>query len=100
MTRFGGKLADSELGSAYNRAGVTFNGQLRQNFIVLNELNMRSYDPMFGKKYGTGSSGPGTSGGARGGSRSGGAQAKAGQKVFGRGKKRSGDYLPNSSKKH
>jgi len=103
VTRFGGKLADSELGSAYNRAGVTFNGQLRQNFIVLNELKMRSYDPMFGKKYGTGGSGSGagTSGGARGGSgRGGGASAKAGEKTYGRGKKRSGEYLPNSSKKH
>jgi hypothetical protein len=35
--RFGSGLGESDLGDAYRRAGVTYRGQLQQNFVVLHE---------------------------------------------------------------
>jgi hypothetical protein len=38
VSRFGNMLDRKDLETAYGRAGRSFNGQLRQNFVVLNEM--------------------------------------------------------------
>ncbi len=37
VSRFGRQLTKEDLETAYGRAGRSFNGQLQQNFVVLNE---------------------------------------------------------------
>jgi len=39
VSRFGRMLVRADLKTAYGRAGRSFNGQLRQNFVVLNEFD-------------------------------------------------------------
>jgi hypothetical protein len=41
------KLKEEDLGAAYNRAGQTFAGQVKQNFVVLREEQDRSFDCFF-----------------------------------------------------
>ena len=47
VSRFGMKLKEADLGEAYNRAGQTFAGQFRQNFVVLREEQDRAFDRFF-----------------------------------------------------
>ena len=42
VARYGGRVGDSDLSVAYERAGATFKGQMRQNFIVLADKGVRS----------------------------------------------------------
>ena len=37
LVRYGAGLVDGDLGEAYSKAGVTFRGQLEQNFVVLHD---------------------------------------------------------------
>lgn len=37
VLRYGGKVSESDRGLAYERADVTFKGQMQQNFIVLSK---------------------------------------------------------------
>jgi hypothetical protein len=62
VSRFGMKLKEEGLGAAYNRAGQTFAGQFRQNFVVLREEQDRSFDQFF-----TAATTSSYRGGARGG---------------------------------
>ena len=41
IVRYGGRISESELRVAYERAGLTFRGQMAQNFVVLNEKGVR-----------------------------------------------------------
>ena len=41
MVRYGGRVGESDLRLAYERAGVTFKGQMQQNFVVLSERGVR-----------------------------------------------------------
>ena len=41
VVRYGGRVGESDLGLAYERAGVTFKGQMQQNFVVLSERGVR-----------------------------------------------------------
>jgi hypothetical protein len=43
VARYGGRVGDSDLSVAYERAGATFRGQMRQNFIVLADKGVRSF---------------------------------------------------------
>ena len=43
VSKFGGRVGDSDLSVAYERAGATFKGQMRQNFIVLADKGVRSW---------------------------------------------------------
>jgi hypothetical protein len=65
VSRFGMKLKEEDLGAAYNRAGHTFAGQFRQNFVVLREEQDRSFDRFFTAT--TAASTSSFRGGARGG---------------------------------
>ena len=88
VTRFGHLVKVDDLETAYGRAGKSFNGQLQQNFVILNERDQASLQSV------TRSTAPypATSGGAsgRGGSGSG---------PVNRGTKRSGSTLVNESNK-
>jgi hypothetical protein len=51
VSRFGRQLTKEELETAYGRAGRSFNGQLQQNFVVLNENDqdsLQSVNPRVG----------------------------------------------------
>jgi hypothetical protein len=41
IVRYGGRVGDSDLRLAYERAGMSFKGQMQQNFVVLNERGVR-----------------------------------------------------------
>ena len=41
VVRYGGRVGESDLRLAYERAGVTFKGQMQQNFVVLSEKGVR-----------------------------------------------------------
>ena len=41
IARYGGRVRESELALAYERAGVTFRGQMAQNFVVLTEKGVK-----------------------------------------------------------
>jgi hypothetical protein len=90
VSRFGNLLDRKDLETAYGRAGRSFNGQLRQNFVVLNEIEQEalfSVNPnLANQQRGQGPSGRGGAGGPRGG---------GGQ----RGTKRSGDNIERSASK-
>ena len=64
VTKFGHLVRAEDLEAAYGRAGRTFNGQLQQNFVVLNEQD-QAYLQSVGPKPGTST---GTTGYGRGGS--------------------------------
>jgi len=66
VTKFGHLVRAEDLEAAYGRAGRTFNGQLQQNFVVLNEQD-QAYLQSVGPKPGT-STGTSTAGYGRGGS--------------------------------
>jgi hypothetical protein len=81
-------LTTEELESAYGRAGRSFNGQLQQIFVVLNERDSDSLQSVAFKT--------GPAGGGRGG-RAGAARGGAGP--INRGTKRPGATLKNSTNK-
>ena len=41
IVRYGGRIGESDLRLAYERAGLTFKGQMRQNFVILNDKGVR-----------------------------------------------------------
>ena len=41
VTRYGGKVREADLGLAYERAGMSFVGQMRQNFVILTDKGVR-----------------------------------------------------------
>ncbi len=90
VSRFGNLLDRKDLETAYGRAGRSFNGQLRQNFVVLNEVEQEalfSVNPnLANQQQGQGQSGRGGAGGPRGGGGP-------------RGTKRPGGNLDNSAPK-
>jgi hypothetical protein len=75
VTKFGHLVDLEDLETAYGRAGKSFNGQLQQNFVVLNERDQIQLQSVMGRAsgYSTSASGsnPATSnrGGAKGGNR-------------------------------
>jgi hypothetical protein len=94
VTRFGHLVDVEDLETAYGRAGRSFNGQLQQNFVVLNERDQASLQSVLGAR----GPAPGTSfrpGGARGGGAAKGGSGSA----RGRGEKRPGDPFENSTSK-
>ena len=110
VAKYRRKITDSDLGAAYNRAGSAFAGQLKQNFILLNEQDSRLFEPAFdgpsasyGSSRSTGGSGTGSRGGSaswrsRGGARAG-ARSGSTSRPYRKGKKRSGDDLQSSATK-
>ena len=91
VSRFGRQLTKEDLETAYGRAGRSFNGQLRQNFVVLNENDQDLLQP-FVPRGASGSGGAPRGGGvARGGGHHRGGSSK--------GVKRSGDGLESSQAK-
>ena len=58
VARYGGKVRDSDLAVAYERAGATFKGQMRQNFVLLTDKGVR----MGGSHSRGGAGGPAISG--------------------------------------
>ena len=100
VTRFGGRLDRRDLETAYGRAGRSFNGQLRQNFVVLNEVDQDllmsvGTSSATSRPGGSGASGPSGSWSKRG-ARGGGGGAGSGR---GKGQKRPGDHFESSSAK-
>jgi hypothetical protein len=107
VTKFGKVLTFEDLETAYGRAGTSFNGQLQQNFVVLNERDQQRLQSVSGTAGGGGATsrggmGPGTSGfrGFRGGPR-GGARGGSGGHTYdpSRGTKRPGSNLESSFSK-
>jgi hypothetical protein len=93
ITKFGNNLTVEELESAYGRAGRSFNGQLQQVFVVLNEHDSESLQSV-SRPSDPGASGRGGRAGASGVGGSGPHSDKS------RGKKRSGSEIAsNASKK-
>ena len=41
VVRYGGRIVESDLRLAYERAGMSFKGQMQQNFVVLNDKGVR-----------------------------------------------------------
>jgi hypothetical protein len=92
VTRFGHLVNVEDLETAYGRAGRSFNGQLQQNFVVLNErdqIQLQSVSKTTRAPPTASSWGAGTSSGKRGSAAGG-----------GKGVKRAGSELePNVNKK-
>jgi hypothetical protein len=88
ISRFGRQLTKEDLETAYGRAGRSFNGQLQQNFVVLNEFDQDRLQSVSqssgasGSRYQSSGKGPVTGGGGAG-------------RSHGKGVKRSGDGLEN-----
>ena len=99
ITRFGHRVTVEDLETAYGRAGTSFNGQLQQNFVVLNERDQATLQTVTsGSAPKPGGSGASYGrGGARGGA--GGARGGAGDPIRGRGEKRAGTPLEATRKK-
>ena len=96
VSRFGKMLDRKELETAYGRAGRSFNGQLRQNFVVLNEYDQETFASVDPGRAGT--SRPGAAPRfSRGGG--GGGGAYGGERGRGKGHKRPGDSLVNDNSK-
>ena len=91
VSRFGRQLNKEELETAYGRAGRSFNGQLQQNFVVLNEHDQ---DRLQAVTRGAGPT-------ARGAPASGSGSASGSSSVSGprKGVKRSGDGIESSNPK-
>ena len=75
VSRFSNILTPDDLKPAYERAGMAFNGQLGQNFVVLNESDQEQFQGLGTSKpwsWGrSGGAGRGDRGGGRGGGTSG-----------------------------
>jgi hypothetical protein len=70
VTRFGHLVGVEDLETAYGRVGRSFNGQLQQNFVVLNERDQASLQSVLGSAT-TARPTSGGSGTYRGGARGG-----------------------------
>jgi hypothetical protein len=92
VSRFGRQLNKEELETAYGRAGRSFNGQLQQNFVVLNEHDQ---DRLQAVTRGAGSTTRGAPASGSG-SASGSSSAPGGPR---KGVKRSGDGIESSNPK-
>jgi len=89
VSRFGRRLTCEDLETAYGRAGNSFNGQLMQNFVVLNEHDQGQMQRLTQTRGSDQqSSGRGSGGGGGGGSQN-----------RGKGTKRAGDALVVSNAK-
>ncbi len=104
VTRFGHLVGVEDLETAYGRAGRSFNGQLQQNFVVLNERDQASLQSVSGVTGSATGSGPSfrPSGARGGGGGRGGYPSKPGASrdpSRARGEKRAGDSLQNSTSK-
>ena len=67
VSRFGKKVTKEDLETAYGRAGRSFNGQLQQNFVVLNERDQSLLQKVAQPRAGTSvARGGGAAGRARG----------------------------------
>ena len=98
ISRFGHLVDVEDLETAYGRAGNSFNGQLQQNFVVLNERDQASLQSVSGRSA-TSSRGAGPAYG-RGGARGGGSKSKPGSSTsHPRGEKRAGSHLENNTRK-
>jgi hypothetical protein len=89
VSRFGRQLSKEELETAYGRAGRSFNGQLQQNFVVLNERDQDLLQPSQQRRPAVNRADPAQASGSSG---SGTANAK-------KGVKRSGNGIENSKSK-
>jgi hypothetical protein len=108
VTRYGNMVGVEELETAYGRAGRSFNGQLQQNFIVLNEYDQGTLQPAFrdpGMREESGHrgawKGPSSSGGS-GGSGSSGRTGGSHTPAAGdrrKGVKRPGDHITSANPK-
>jgi len=96
VSRFGRMLVRADLETAYGRAGRSFNGQLRQNFVVLNEYDQDELLSVTPASTGPRAGTSGYRGGGGGAPRGSGPRAGSGR---GKGTKRGGDHLENSSAK-
>jgi hypothetical protein len=69
ITRYGDSVELGELETAYGRAGRSFNGQLQQNFVILNEFDQGKLQPHIARGTGVprGPTPGGSGTGARGG---------------------------------
>ena len=97
VSRFGNMLERKELETAYGRAGRSFNGQLRQNFVVLNEYDqdaLMSVDP---NRAGTSGYGGPQRSQRGGGGGTGGARGQWSGRA--KGTKRAGDNLESAKSK-
>jgi hypothetical protein len=93
VSRFGRQLSKEDLETAYGRAGRSFNGQLQQNFVVLNERDQDLLQSVTQPK-----SGPSGTSVTRSGYT--GSGARGGSSARGKGTKRAGDEIdPSNSKK-
>jgi hypothetical protein len=93
VSRFGRQLSKEDLETAYGRAGRSFNGQLQQNFVVLNERDQDLLQSVTQQK-----SGPSGSSVTR--SHYTGSGSRGVASVRGKGIKRSGEEIdPSNSKK-
>jgi hypothetical protein len=57
LTRYGMQMRQGDLGEAYRRAGVSFQGQMQQNFVVLYDTRPPSVAPWIRKPAGRGMGG-------------------------------------------
>jgi hypothetical protein len=88
VSRFGRQLTKEDLETAYGRAGRSFNGQLQQNFVVLNENDQDLLQAVSNRgSSSTVNRGPGTS------------ASGSGMKNSGKGVKRPGDSFESSKSK-
>jgi hypothetical protein len=100
ITRFGHLVDVEDLETAYGRAGNSFNGQLQQNFVVLNERDQASLRSVSGRAASASTSrGTGASRGRGGGAGGGGPTAGSSGDGRTRGEKRSGGHLENNTRK-
>jgi hypothetical protein len=101
VTRYGNMVGVEELETAYGRAGRSFNGQLQQNFIVLNEYDQGTLQPAFrdpGMKGPSSSGGSGGSGGSGSLGRTGSSHTPAAGDRR-KGVKRPGDHITSANPK-
>ncbi len=93
VTKFGHLVSVDDLEAAYGRAGKSFNGQLQQNFVILNERDQAQLQSVVGSGSRSGYPAPftGAGGSGRGGARGGGSNR--------RGLKRPGEDLESTSTK-
>lgn len=93
VTRFGHLVGMEDLETAYGRAGRSFNGQLQQNFVVLNERDQIQLQSITRATAGT-SSRSSSATAATSAPRGGGSGARGGK-----GHKRPGEPLENNAHK-
>jgi hypothetical protein len=96
ITRFGHLVEVEDLETAYGRAGNSFNGQLQQNFVVLNERDQATLQSVSGRAA-SASTSRGAPRGRGGGAGGRGANPGASGDSRVRGEKRPGGHLENSS---